>query len=212
MEHQITALLGKLRRQLGYAVLRSRPSHDGSQFVWGDKTEEPTLCGLCSWPVLTQSEQPNPNVFINKQGQALSKADLDRLVRSMWLDEHADFGKGDWCIVCHPHTHRILQDFDIAYRKVKRGDAGVGFRVDEFHSRVGRTFPILSERFMRPGVLIVVNFQGFSYGYYANDFLHRREIPTQGRYQRWLLSFQTYGLVARNPRAHIGMIYGLPPE
>jgi|GEM_PF-5140211 len=40
--------------------------------------------------------------------------------------------------------------------------------------------------------------------------LERKELPTQGRYQRWLISFQAYGLVARNPRANIGMIYGLP--
>ncbi|MEW6350872.1 MAG: DUF5309 family protein [Thermodesulfobacteriota bacterium] len=212
VEHQITALLGKLRRQLGYAVLRSRPCHDGSQYVWGDKTEDPTMCGLCSWPVLTQNEQPNPNIFVNKQEQALTKADLDGLVRSLWLDEHADYGKGEWAIVCHPSTHRFMQDFDIAHRRVKRGDKGAGFRADEFRAKMGKTFPILSERCMRPGVLVVVNFQGFSYGYYANDFPHRRKMPTQGRYERWLLSFQTYGLVARNPRANIGMIYGLPSE
>jgi hypothetical protein len=92
---------------------------------------------------------------------------------------------------------------------MRKEDKAVGFSVDEFHSKVGKTFPILSERFMRPGVLVVVNFDAFTYGYYANDFLERREIPTQGRYQRWLISFQTYGLVARNPRANIGMIHGL---
>ena len=58
--------------------------------------------------------------------------------------------------------------------------------------------------------LIVVNFEAFRYGYYENDSAERREIPTQGRYQRWLVSFQTYGVVARNPRANIGMIHGLP--
>jgi len=56
------------------------------------------------------------------------------------------------------------------------------------------------------------NFDAFKYGYYANDFLERREIPTQGRYQRWLISFQTYSVVARNPRGNIGMIYGLPGD
>ena len=75
-----------------------------------------------------------------------------------------------------------------------------------------KTFPILSEPFMRSSVLILVNFDAFNYGYYVNDFLERREIPTQGRYQRWLISFQIYGVVARNPRANIGMIYGLPGE
>jgi hypothetical protein len=84
--------------------------------------------------------------------------------------------------------------------------------VDELHSKIGKTFPILSERYMRPGVAIVVNFKAFKYGYYENDTLERREIPTQGRYERWLVSFQTYGVVARNPRANIGMIYNLPTE
>jgi hypothetical protein len=65
---------------------------------------------------------------------------------------------------------------------------------------------------MRRDVLIAVNFEAFKYGYYANDSLERQGIPTQGRYQRWLISFQTYGVVARNPRANIGMIYGLPAQ
>jgi hypothetical protein len=94
-EHQIIALIAKLRRQLAYAVLRSRPFHDGSQFVWANKTEEPTMCGLCTWPAVTHNELPNPNVYVNKNGQALTKVDLDNLVRQLWLDEHADYNKGD---------------------------------------------------------------------------------------------------------------------
>ncbi|HMK35947.1 MAG TPA: DUF5309 family protein [Desulfomonilaceae bacterium] len=211
-EHQIAALLAKLRRQLAYAVLRSRPFHDGSQFVWANKTEEPTMCGLCTWPIVTQSEFPNPNVYLNKGGQPLCKADLDCLVRHLWLDEHADYNKGDWWIVCHPSTHQYIHDFDISYRRIEKKDNSIGFHVDEFHSKIGKAFPILSERFMRPGVVMAVNFEAFSYGYFANDFLERKEIPTQGRYQRWLVSFQTYGVVARNPRANIGMIFGLPGE
>jgi hypothetical protein len=209
-EHQIVSLLGKLRRQLAYAVLRSRPFHNGSQFIYGDKTDEPTMCGLCTWPILTQSELSNPNVYVNKDGQILAKADLDNLVRQLWLDEHADYNTGDWCIVCHPTTHQFIHDFDISHRRSEKKETGVGFRVEEFHSKIGKTFPIVSERYMRPGVLTVVNLAAFAYGYFADDALERNEIPTQGRYQRWLISFQTYGVVARNPRANIGMIYGLP--
>ncbi len=80
-EHQIIALIAKLRRQLAYGVLRSRPFHDGSQFIWGNKTAEPTMCGLCTWPTVTHNELPNPNVCVNKNGQALTKLDLDNLVR-----------------------------------------------------------------------------------------------------------------------------------
>lgn len=208
-EHQIIALIGKLRRQLSYAVLRSRPLHDGSRFVWGDKTEEPTMCGLCTWPIITQSEISNPNVFVDKDGQTLSKADLDNLASRLWLDEHADYNTGDWWIVCHPDTSQFIHDFDISYRRMEKGDRCVGFYVDEFHAKVGKTFPILSDRYLRSGVLLLVNFDAFSYGYYANDSLERQEIPTRGRYQRWLISFQSYGVVARNPRANIGMIHGL---
>lgn len=210
VEHQIAALLSKLRRHLAYAALRSRPFHDGNQFVWGDKVDEPTMCGLCAWPSVTQLEHPNPNVYVNKSGEALRKVDLDSLVLHLWLDEHANFNKGDWWIVCHPRTNRFIQDFDIARRRVEKNERGIGFSVDEFHSKVGKTFPILSEPFMSPGVVIAVNFDEFTYGYYADDELERKEIHTQGRYQRWLISFQTYGLVARNPRANIAMIYGLP--
>lgn len=83
VEHQISSLLEKLRRQLAYAVLRSRPFHDGSGFVYGNKTEESTMCGLCSWPLVTQSEVPNPKVYVNKASQVLVKDHLDNLALSL---------------------------------------------------------------------------------------------------------------------------------
>ncbi len=209
-ERQIAALLEKLRRQLAYAVLRSRPFHDGTTFVYGNKTEEPTMCGICSWPMITQAELSNPSVYVNKNAQALTKTDVDDLIRYLWLDEHADYNKGNWWIVCHPLTHRYIHDFDISYRRMEKSDTGVGFHVDTFDSKVGKTFPILSDRYMRPDMLILVDFGATRYGYYANDRMDRKEIPTQGRYQRWLISFQTYGVVVRSPRSSVGMIYGLP--
>ena len=93
---------------------------------------------------------------------------------------------------------------------MEKKESNVGFLGDDFHSKIGKSFPVLSDRFMRPCALIAVNLEAFRYGYYENDSLERREIPTKGRYQCWLISFQTYGLVARNPRANIGMIHGLP--
>ncbi|MBI5569322.1 MAG: DUF5309 family protein [Desulfomonile tiedjei] len=210
VEHQVTALLEKLRRQLAYAVLRSRPYHDGTSYVYGNKTEEPTMCGLCTWPTITQAELANPNVYVNKGGAALTKADLDNLAEHLWLDEHANYNAGNWHIVCHPLTHRFIHDFDISYRRMERDDKGVGFQVDTFDAKIGKSFPIISDRYLRPDTLILVNFAKTEYGYYANDRVDRKEIPTQGRYQRWLISFQTYGVVVRNPRANIGMIHGLP--
>lgn len=208
-EHQISALLDKLRRQLAYAVLRSRPYHDGTGFVYGAKTQEPTMCGICSWPIITQQEMPNPLVYVNRNGAQITKDNLDDLIRNLWLTEHADYGKGDWWIVCHPLTHQYIHDFDIAYRIIEKSDREVGFHVDRFDSKIGKSFPILSDRYMRPDTLLVLNFASTQYGYFANDRMDRKELPTQGRYQRWLISFQTYGVVVRNPRANVGMIYGL---
>lgn len=208
-EHQISSLLDKLRRQLAYAVLRSRPFHDGTGFVYGNKTEESTMCGLCSWPQITQAETSNPSVYVDKDSQGLTKEDLDNLALSLWLEEQADFNKGEWWIVCHPLISKYIHDFDISYRRTDRDDTGVGFHVDHFDSKIGKSFPILADRYMRPDTLMLVNFDATRYGYYANDRMDRKEVPTQGRYQRWLISFQTYGVVVRNPRANIGMIYGL---
>ena len=53
------------------------------------------MCGLCSWPLITQSETPNPKVYVNKDSQALTKDDLDNLALSLWLDEQADLNKGN---------------------------------------------------------------------------------------------------------------------
>lgn len=75
--------------------------HDRTEFIWGNKTEEPTMCGLCTWPIVRHRELSNPHVCVNKGGQPLSTADLDNLLRQLWLDEHADYNQGDWRIVCH---------------------------------------------------------------------------------------------------------------
>jgi hypothetical protein len=210
VEHQIQALLEKLRRQLAYAMLRSRPYHDGTDYVYGNKTEEPTMCGICTWPTMVQAEFPNANVYANSDGTALDKAALDNLARNLWLDEHADYNRGSWYIICHPLTNQHIHDFDISYRRMEKDDTGVGFHVDHFDSKIGKTFPIIADRYMRPDVLLLANLEAMSYGYFNQDKLDRKEIPTQGRYQRWLISFQTYGVVVRNPRSNLGMIYGLP--
>jgi hypothetical protein len=101
------------------------------------------MCGLCTWPIITQCESPNPKVYVNKAGEAPTKADPDNLVRQLWLDEHADYYEGDWRFVCHPETHRLIHDFDISCRSIEKDDDAVGFSVDEFHSKIGKIFPIL---------------------------------------------------------------------
>lgn len=208
--YQKELLEEKLARQLAYSLLRGRPEYQSNAPVYGNKTQESQMCGLCQWPIITQAESSNTNVYQNKAGAALVKTDIDNLVRNLMLEEYADFGNGDWIVLCHPITHEYIHDFQISYRRTDEKSKGAGFYVDEIHTKIGKTFPVISTQYMRQSALLVVNLSKAGYGYYAGDTMHRKDIPTQGRYERWLMSFQTYGVVLRDPRANVAMIYGLP--
>ncbi len=106
--------------------------------------------------------------------------DLDNLARHLWLDENADYNTGDWWIICHPLTHQYIHDFDISYRRMEKDDTNVGFYVDTFDAKIGKSFPILSDRYMRPDCLLLVNFGSTSYGYFANDKMDRKKYPHRG--------------------------------
>jgi hypothetical protein len=207
-EHQIQALLEKMQRQIAYSVIRSKPYYN-SGYKFGDEAESPTMLGLSTWPVITQAETANTNVYVNASTAEISKTYLDNLIRNMWLDEHSDFNSGNWYILCHPNVHQFIVDLDISFREMTKDTKDIGFMVDTFGAKIGKKFPILSDRYMRPDVLHVCDLSKASYGYYNNDKLNRKELATQGRYRRWLVSFQTYGVVLRKPRQSIGTIYGL---
>ena len=211
VQHQITALLEKLRRQLAYAVLRSRPYHDGSNFVYGNKTEEPTMCGICTWPIITQARARQPQRVREQERRPAHQGGPGRPDPAPVAGRARGLQSGrlvDRLPSAHAPVHPRFRHLIPA--DGERRQPAVGFRVDTFDAKIGKSFPILSDRYMRPDTLLLVNFKDMEYGYFANDRLDRKEIPTQGRYQRWLISFQTYGVVARNPRSNIGMIYGLP--
>lgn len=207
-EDQIKHLLEKLRRQMASALIRSRPYY-ASTYKYGNQTETSTLCGLHTWPAITQAEMANTNVYVNASTAEISKTYLDNLVKAMWLEENSDFNTGDWWIACHPNVAQFIHDFEISYREKTESSTKAGFSIEKFDSKIGKTFPILVDPYFRPDVLQIVDFSKLQYGYYANDRLDRKELSTQGRYQRWLVSFQLYGLVVRKPRQSIGTIYGL---
>jgi len=206
--HQINELLEKMQRQIAYSVIRSKPYYS-SGYKFGDETEESTMCGISTWPAVTQAETANTNVYVNASSAEISKNYLDNLIRNMWLDEHSDFNQGSWYILCHPNVHQFIVDLDISFREMKKDEKEIGFMVDTFGAKIGKKFPIISDRYMRPDVLHVCDLSKISYGYYQGDKLNRKELATQGRYRRWLISFQTYGTVVRKPRQSIGTIYGL---
>jgi hypothetical protein len=145
---------------------------------------------------------------VNLSSAELTKTHIDTLARNMFLTEHADFNSGDWWIVCHPLLHEYMADYDISFRRTDNKQDHVGFAVNYIDTKIGKTFPIKSDQYMRPDMIQIVNFAEMQYGYYKADQLDRKELATQGRYRRWLISYQTYGVVARRPRQNIGTIYG----
>lgn len=207
-EHQIVELINKMKRSLVYSLLRMRPYYSGG-YKFGDAAEESAMCGLATWPIITQAEAANTAVYVNLSSADLTKTHIDQLARNMFLTEHADFNTGDWWIICHPLVQEYMNDYEISFRRTDAKQTTAGFAIDHIHTKIGKTFPVKSDQYMRPGVVQIVNFAEMSYGYYKADELDRKELQTQGRYQRWLISFQTYGVVARRPRQNIGTLYNV---
>ena len=210
-EHQIGKLLEKLRRELAFAVMRGRPYYD-SGYKNGLQAETPTLGGLHFWAELLQTELANPSVYVDKGGNSLLKSDMDDLMYNMHVTEEVNFGVGKWQWVTDPLTLKRFADSEVAYvEKTPDQQGTVGFGgVTQFHSKMNKSFPIMEDRYLRPGTMMLVNMNNIKYGYYKNDRLSREKLETQGRYKKWMLSFQVYGLVVRNARQSIGTIKGLP--
>jgi hypothetical protein len=205
--HQTDSLLKKLRRQEVYSAFRMEPYYS-SGYKFGNQTEKSSMCSVLTWPKIVQAESANTDVYVNLASAELTKTHLDDLARNMYLTENADFGSGDWWIVCHPLVHRFIADWDVQFRQMTKGDKSVGFMVDTFDAKIGKRFPIISDRVMRPNVVLICNFSTMSRGYFKNDKMNKKELSTQGRYRRWMVSFQGYGVVCRKPR-HIGMLYNV---
>lgn len=207
-EHQMKALMDKLRKQLANAVVNGLPYYS-SGYKYANYTQRSTMCGLIGWPIITQGEAANTNVYVNKSSSELTMEDIDNLVRNMEIDEFADFNTGKWALCCHPYVHKYISQFENVYRRSTMSDTKVGYVVKDIQTSHGPTLEIVKDRYMRPDVVQVVNFSKVHYGPYKNDTIHRKELATQSRSQRWLISFQDYGLVVRDPRANIGTIYGI---
>jgi hypothetical protein len=208
-EHQTQALIDKMHRQMSVDVVRMKPKVDVSgNPTFGNKVAESSMCGLLAWAAVTQHEAANENVYKNLANTELKKSHLNDVIRRLWLDEFADYNTGDWWLLCDPLLADYLHDMDMSYRRKTDDSKDIGWTVDTFRSKIGKHFPILTDRYMRPGTLAAVNFDAFTYGYFGGQ-MDKKELATQGTYRRWLFSYVTYGLVARDPRANIGIIYGV---
>lgn len=210
VEHQIAELLMKLRRQLHYAVLRIRPNNGLSSPKYATQVQDSTMIGLTVWPALLQAEAANTAVYVNNSSTPITYNVVNTLAKNMWLTENANFKQGKWALICHPNQFDQVQTWDYSFRRSTMDSTKVGAGVNTIHlNSVGKDVELINEQYQRPGVMTLVNLAAAGYGYYNNDKMDKKEIPTKGRFQQWLVSFQTYGVVLRSPRTNIGQIYGI---
>jgi len=208
VEHQIAALLAKLRRSLAHGVMKIEPYYSAG-YKFGNQVEESSMCSIRTWAAICYAEDSNANCYKNMASTALTRTPMDKFIRDMWLERHANFNSGNWQIVCHPSTQDKIAAMDITMRQTQRNDKGVGVEVDTFHAGIGKSFPILADPYMLETDLWVINMDAIDYRYYAQDKIDRKEIATKGRFQQWLVSFQTAGVVFHNPKKNLGMMYGI---
>jgi hypothetical protein len=210
VEHQVSHLIRKLRRQKASSLLRMLPYYS-SGYKYGYDTETPSMCGLCHfWDVVIGSvENDNTDVHYDASSTEISQEMISNVVESMELTEYTDFNVGDWYLVVHPKQNRVINTFEQMYRRSSADSSKVGWTVDEIEADNGKSFKILRDRYMPVKQAFIVNKDSLTHGYYNKDKLDRKHLSTQGRYERWLISFQMYGAVCRAPRANLGHIYGL---
>lgn len=207
--YQVDELINKMRRQLGYAIIRGVPAVNVSGSpIYGDEAEETFMCGLSSWPRFLQAEESNTDVYVDAGSQEIDKFMLSNLMRAMQLTEFANFDRGNWGLMVHPVQKAYIDLFDEGMRRSTPDAKFAGYEVTKILVN-GKWIPVIEDQYMLPDEAIPVDFSQCEYGYYANDQMNRDLMGKKGRYEEWLISFQAYGVVLRNARKSIGKIYGL---
>ena len=212
VEHQIVAQLRKLRQELAKSIIHGRPYHDGTDYRYMDYIRDPTMCGILTWPEIVYAETGSTANYYTNSNKVLQKSTLNTVIRRMWTEMGADFSSGNWKIVTDPIVFSQIQTWDQSYRRIPGDQKKIGWTVHMFDSDVGKEFEIVQDELYlrRPGCLSIMDFSKNYYGYFNGDKMDRTEIPlSTGRAQQWQLSFQTYGVVNRNPRATNTLIYNI---
>jgi hypothetical protein len=207
---QLAALIRKLRRRLAKAVVRSHPQYTGGAYVFSDSNERATMSGLDWWPTKIQDDESNTAIYVNLDGKAPMASDFNDLCRNMHLTEGTNFNKGRWAVLGHPTMLKYVRRWDQSLVRTTRDEDVAGRAIKQIENDEGKVFDLIPDVFVPKGKFWVLDLSRVAFGYFKNDKLDRKEIPTKGRYRRWLISFQAYGCVLRMKRQSMGTLYGGP--
>jgi len=209
VEHQIEAIVRRMRREMHYGVMRMPPVVSGGVPQSMFETQRPRLCGLLWWANYlfgTGGELENDEIYVNL-GAGLTKDDIDSVARALFL-ANADFSDG-WQIWCHPLVRDVIQSYDNDIRRISGTDTTVGYGVDNLRLNVGTIVPIKQDRLIPTDCLILANMANMQYGFFQGDEISREELPHGGRYRRWQISAQMVGAIPRMAPVSLGVIRGI---
>jgi hypothetical protein len=204
---QVEKIVWDMRNKLAKAVIRGRPVYD-SGWVWGDEQQKSSMGGLYWWAEYMNSLSAKTNTYVNVT-DPLSPDIIDKLWFYLKKEEWANDKKGKWIILCDKSQAYHISEFEEERREMGYDRKEVGYQVTKFRTKDGKVLPVVIDDHCRPGVLNIVDTTSLEWGYYKGDKPWTKELATQNRTNRRLITFQAGGLIARRPR-QIGMIYGLP--
>lgn len=211
VENQIDELLYKLRSQKASAVINMYPKIVSSAAASMTETERPTLCGL-EWHLKmihgTTGERPNDEIWKSAAGARIDASHFDALAKAMGRNG-TDFGMGNWQIWVHPDQREYMHDFDISYREKLEDSTTAGFYIDKIRLKNGKVVEIHDDWYMPEDKAFLIDMSSFGLGNLKGDAINRDVLPASGRYFKWQISEQVYGLVNRNALTNGGGIYYL---
>lgn len=207
--HQLQAVIERCHKDIAMSLINIFPYYS-SGYKYGLETQTSAVTGIISWPTIVQAEYANTNVYVNKSEVAIDTDDLNDLVYYNWLDEKADYNSGKWILACHPVTHQYISDEFLDHREFGMKETEIGYQVEHFRSKIGKTFPILADEYVPADKLLLLNTSALEWGWYGKQKIRVSQLAeTKENATVKKVTGQFWGVKARKPR-QIGMIYGLP--
>lgn len=210
--HQLAEIMYMIKVKMGTSLLLMEPPYSGGAYVAADATTTPACTGLLTWAKIAYAENPNANVYVNKSNVAPNPDDLNNIVYYMEDEENADFDRGKWNIAMPGVQHMYISDAFSDSREFTMKESEIGYSVTAFHSKIGKTFPILRDPHMPKDSIAVVDCSDVEWGYVSGEQV-RPILIAQTNNQRVFQQFITgaiWGTKVRKPRQSLGLIYGCP--
>lgn len=207
LQYQIKNRTLEIKRGLDMSVISGYARATASNTYSGDH-EWRTMAGVIQlirdWDLDSTNED---DTVTNASSAALTIGMLNSLLYKIYdaggLDETADP-----IILVGPKQQRVIAAFEKELRRVEQGERTFGYYRDVFLSDMGVELPVVLDRWVPSGHLIIVDRSRIWMRPMSGDNWHLEKMAKTGRSEKWQLSGQ-FTIELRNANACHGMLYGL---